>query len=97
MIWAYLGPDRCVPEHIRKYTIMPIPIGEICDAGNEQARRLANMTDIQPMRLDDGTKPSQQVCQTDEKYHKLGARYRDTAWVIEIRHENAEGRMESRG
>lgn len=40
--------------------------------------------------LDGGTRPNQHVLQTDEKYHEMGTRCKDTAWMVEIRYENAD-------
>ena len=73
---------------------MPLLIGEICAAGNNQIEEMQDMSEIQPMRLRGGTKPSQHVFQTEEKWLELGARCKDTAWVVEFRGGTEEGRGE---
>jgi hypothetical protein len=95
LIWASRGPEAYIPSHLKEYTTMPLLIGEVCGAGNDQIQGMQDKSEIQPMRLDDGTKPSQHVFQTEEKYLELGARCQNTAWVVEIRDENSEAKTEA--
>ena len=73
-----------LPAHLRHFEEEDILIGEICGVCDHQIERLADMSELQAMRLQNGSRASQLVFQSVRAIQQLQEQCQGFVWVSNV-------------